>query len=231
MNCLRSHLKSAGLLLGLCGIAVVLAGCGSALQDEPTFSEVPALAGPAGAAAAPVGALPPPGSAGPTNPATSPNRFRIGDTVTVIFSGVDQASLPPAHEERITEDGTITLQYLKPVVALGKTPGELQKEITDAYVPKYFTHLVVTVRGFELFFFVSGEVRSPNKVPWTGELRVTQAISACGDFTDFANRKNVQLIRVDGTSLTVNCVKALGDSKLDPKVMPGDTIKVHRRWW
>lgn len=230
MNCLRSHLKSAGLLLGLCGIAVALAGCGSALQDEPTFSEAPALTGPT-ATNPPSAAAAPPAVAGTTIAAPPAGRFRVGDVVAVIYSGLDPANLPPPHEERVNEDGTITLHLINSVVVLGKTPGELQKEIHGRYVPKYFNHIVITVGGLDLFYFVGGEVRAPSKQQWTGEVTVTRAIQGCGDFTDFANRKKVQLIRADGSIIKVNCIEALKNPQLDPKVSPGDKIHVPRRLW
>jgi protein involved in polysaccharide export with SLBB domain len=231
MNCLRSHWKSAGLLLGICGIAVALAGCQSALQDEPTFSEVPGATEPAVAASPPAVAATPPAVAGTTNPAALAGRFRVGDMVIVTFAGLDAPNAMPNHEERVNEDGTITLQLIKSVVALGKTPGELQREIHDRYVTKYFNHLVVTVTGLDLYYHVGGEVRNAGKQAWSGEVTVTRAIQACGGFTDFANKKKVQLIRADGTMSKVNCVAALKNPQLDLKVSPGDQINIPRRWW
>jgi polysaccharide export outer membrane protein len=224
-------LKSAGLLLGLFGIAVALAGCKSALQDEPTFSEAPGLTGSAATVTPSAAAVTPPEVAGTTDPAPMAGRFRVGDVVLVIFSGLDPANAPSPHQERVNENGTITLQNINSVVALGKTPGELQKEIHDRYVPKFFNHIVITVGGLDLFYFVGGEVRMPSKQQWTGEVTVTRAIQSCGDFTDFANRKKVQLIRADGSILKVNCTEALKNPQLDPKVSPGDKIHVPRRLW
>ena len=50
------------------------------------------------------------------------------------------------------------------------------------------------------------------------------AIKAAGGFTDFANKKRVKLTRADGTTETVNCIKALEDPHLDLEVFPGDGI-------
>jgi len=227
MNFLRSHFKPAALLLGLCGIAAALAGCKSALQDEPTFSDVPAAPGPAGAA--PTVSAPAPGGAATNIPI---GRFRVGDTVVITFSGVDPMLQPPPFEGRITDDGTITLNLLtNSVVAAGKTPGELQKEIHGLYVPKFFNRLVVNVRGFDLFYFVDGEVRNPSQRVWSGEVTVTQTIAACGGFTDFANKAKVMLIRPNGEKIKVDCKKAITHPELDIKVLPGDKIVVPRRLW
>src|SRR6185312_11736555 len=75
------------------------------------------------------------------------NTFHVGDLVNVSFalqSGV--GDIMPPHSEVVHEDGTITLQYIGPIKALGKTAGELQREIHDLYVPKYYRELTVTVK-------------------------------------------------------------------------------------
>jgi polysaccharide export outer membrane protein len=135
----------------------------------------------------------------------------------------------PPHQEPIKEDGTITLDWIGPVQAAGKTPGELQNEIHDLYVPKYFVRLTVTVSSQERVFYVGGEVIHPGVFQYYGETTVTKAIQTAGDFTDFANRSNVSLIRANGQRIEVNCKKALEDPSLDPPVYPGDQIHVKRR--
>lgn len=157
------------------------------------------------------------------------DEFRIGDLVVVTLSGLPE-TVPP-HEERIKEDGTITLPYIGAVKAAEKTPGELQKEIHDLYVPKYYLHLTVTVKSQERVYYVGGEVKTPGRQIYMGETTVTKAIQSAGDFTDFANRRKVMVTRADGKILTVNCSKALGNPALDLPVFPGDKIDVPRRWW
>src|SRR5580692_8171634 len=70
--------------------------------------------------------------------------FHVGETVNVTFS--DTPDPIAAHEEQIKEDGTITLPLIGSVKALGKTAGQLQNEIHDLYVPKYYVRLTVTVK-------------------------------------------------------------------------------------
>src|ERR1043165_9374788 len=77
--------------------------------------------------------------------------FQVGELVSIKFSGVETP--PPEHEERIKEDGTITLAQIGPVKAEGKTPGELQRDIRTLYVPKYYSEgFTVTVRSQDRFF-------------------------------------------------------------------------------
>lgn len=154
-------------------------------------------------------------------------RFHVGDTVTVDFSGTADPILE--HVEPIKEDGTITLPYIGPVRALGRTAGELQNDIHDLYVPKYYVRLTITVSSPQRVFYVGGEVKQPGRQLYIGETTVTKAIQAAGDFTDFANRSKVWLIRSTGDRIKVNCNKALQDPSLDPPVYPGDQIQVPRR--
>jgi polysaccharide export outer membrane protein len=167
-----------------------------------------------------------------TGTGTSPTdltaaRFHVGDTVTVDFSGT--ADQIPEHVEPIKEDGTITLPLIGAVRALGKTAGELQNDIHDLYVPKFYVRLTVTVSSPQRVFYVGGEVKQPGRLIYAGETTVTKAIQAAGDFTDFANRNKVLLIRGTGDTIKVNCTKAMQDPSLDPPVYPGDQIQVPRR--
>jgi polysaccharide export outer membrane protein len=212
--------------LGLLWAALIFNGCSSS-SDQILFSDNPAppsaqtgsqSGNPAGTGAAP---------ADITSSELAAARFHIGDTVTVDFSGtVDKID---SHVEPIKEDGTITLPYIGPVRALGKTAGELQNEIHELYVPKYYVRLTVTVSSPQRVFYVGGEVKQPGRQLYIGETTVMKAIQSAGDFTDFANHKKVKLIRQNGEVITVNCVKALQDPTSDPFVYPGDQIQVPRR--
>ncbi|NGO39533.1 polysaccharide export protein [Limisphaera ngatamarikiensis] len=218
--------RSKGWHVLFCGLVLTwfLSGCGTPESERAAFPE-PAVVG--GGGGAPV-AQPPALSTNRTEVMGAVEKFRIGDTVTVNFSGVD--SPPPPHEERIKEDGTITLPMIGSVIAAGKTAGELQKELQERY-SRYYTRLTVTVKSLERFYYVGGEVRSPGRYPWLGELTVTQAIQSAGDFTDFARKTRVLLVRANGQTEVVDCRKAIERPELDPKVMPGDRIHVPRRFW
>ena len=154
-------------------------------------------------------------------------RFAIGDLVRVTFSGTIDVIQP--HEERIKDDGTITLPLIGAVKADGKTPGELQKAITDAYVPDYYRRLTVTVSSDQRVYYVGGQVRLPGRQMYIGTTTVTKAIQSAGDFTDFADRRKVFLTRAEGKKFTVNCLKAAKDPALDLAVYPGDKIEVPMR--
>jgi polysaccharide biosynthesis/export protein VpsN len=211
-----SHLKWQAFGILLAGL--FFSGCASS-SDEILFSDNPQL----NSALAETGT---PAADTPSTDLTAA-RFHVGDTVTISFSGT--ANTIPDHVEPIKEDGTITLPYIGAVRALGKTTGELQNDILNLYVPKYYVRLTVTVSSPQRVFYVGGEVKQPGRQLYIGETTVTKAIQAAGDFTDFANQNKVWLIRGTGDRIKVNCKKALQDPTLDPPVYPGDQIQVPRR--
>src|SRR5258706_15875616 len=141
-----------------------------------------------------------------------------------MFSGTPEIIAP--HEEIIKEDGNITLSLVGSVRAVGKTAGELQNEIHDLFVPKYFVRLTVTVKPGDLVYYVRGEVKGPGRQLYVGEITVTKAVASAGDFTDFASHVNVLLIRANGQRIKVDCDEAQRDASQDPHVYPGDQIVV-----
>jgi polysaccharide export outer membrane protein len=208
--------KTLGLGLFACGLlfaGVLLTGCYSSPID-PIFSDNPTPPGMNGA--------PAPGYSG-----IEVARFHVGDTVTVTLQGPVEVIEP--HTEAIKEDGTITMSSIGHVQAAGKTAGELQNEIYNLYVPKFYRHLTVTVNTGDRVYYVTGEVKSPGRQLYVGQMTVTKAITTAGDFTDFANHTKVRLIRSNGQTIKVNCDKALQDPSLDLPVYPNDQIQVPRR--
>jgi protein involved in polysaccharide export with SLBB domain len=155
--------------------------------------------------------------------------LHVGDTLTVEFS--DMPAAMPSREERIKEDGTITLLEQKAFVAAGKTRGQLEKEIHDWYVPRFYVKMTVSIRQLKdtQFYYVRGEVRVPGRQVYISRITVLKAIGSAGDFTDFARKSEVQLTRADGRKFTINAKKALKNPSLDLEIFPGDTVFVPRR--
>jgi polysaccharide export outer membrane protein len=154
--------------------------------------------------------------------------FSIGDQVLVNFSGSSGMEPPlQPHKEAIKEDGTITPPLVGPVKAAGRTPGDLQNELTEKY-KKLYNNMNVTVLPADRFYYVAGEVRRPGPVPYLGKTDIIKAISAAGDFTDFANKKKVRITRADGRTEVVNVQRAIDHPEYDVAVYPGDKIMVKR---
>ena len=115
------------------------------------------------------------------------------------------------------------------VKAAEKTPFQLQQDIRKEFVPRYYKILTVTVRPEDRFFFVGGEVRTPSRQPYYSDMSVLRAIDTAGGFTDFANKKNIELRRSGGLRVRINWNDAIRDAKLDPLVYPNDQIVVHKK--
>jgi polysaccharide export outer membrane protein len=194
------YLSSLYVLL----IAAMLAGCATDSQTK----------------------LPPP----PHDPNQDP--LRIGDKVKVQLLGTPEEI--KIEDQEINADGNIALPYINLVVAAGKSPGQLGKEITEKYLKGYFPHVTVTVTPVARFFFVGGQVNNNSggggRILYTGPITLMGAIQAAGDFTPFADKKHVQITRVDGTIIKVNCREVLNHPDKDVQVLPGDRIWVGRRF-
>lgn len=176
----------------------------------------------------PVGAPPPGlvGSGGWGEPGM--DRIRTGDPLTVIFADIPE---PKTYQLVVREDGTISLHFGVVVQAAGKNKAELETEIHQLYVPRYYVRLKVVVETGERQIYVGGAVRLPSGYPHAGDLTVLKAIKLAGDFNEFANRKKVRLTRANGTRILVDCKKAEEDSALDLPVFPGDKIEVPKKWF
>ncbi len=81
-------------------------------------------------------------------------------------------------------------------------------------------------------FYIRGEVNKPGMYYLESGLTIMNAISVAGGLTQFANRKDIQLLREDGgrhEKLNIN-LKAIEDGKKpDVPLRPSDTIIVPRR--
>lgn len=154
--------------------------------------------------------------------------LRVGDLVKIDFSGPSTAI--PFHEENIKQDGTISLNLVGSVKAAGKSTGELQRELNEKYT-NFFRNLTVTVRAQERFYSVGGEVKKENRQVYVGPTTLTRAIQSAEGFTDFANRRKIQITRESGKIEFVDWKKAIKNPRLDVPIYPGDSIIVTRTLW
>ena len=159
---------------------------------------------------------------------SSSRKFHVGELVSIKFSGVETQI--PDHEERVKEDGTVTLSQIGSVKAEGTTPGELQEAIRARYVPKYYTEsFTVTVRSQDRYFYVGGEVKQNNRYSWVEGMTAVKAIQNAGGFTEWANQKKVRVTSEDQKTFLLNYDKALVKPEFDLPVEPNDVITVPRK--
>jgi protein involved in polysaccharide export with SLBB domain len=223
-------------------LALILVGCGSTQYADPVNPSQPyVFPGQATAVASTQSYAPGVGAPSPALTqapvrippvAVNPDQMiagvlRVGDLVRVSLLDIPQP--PPIVEIRIPEDGRITLPYTVTVDARGKTVSQLQEEIRRHYVPTLFKQLTVNIKTEERFYYVGGEVRASGRQPYYGDMTVLRAIDTVGGFTDFANRKNIELRRSNGKIFKLNWNKVIKDPSLDLPVYPNDQITVRRR--
>ncbi len=159
---------------------------------------------------------------------------RIGDTIELRLAGV------PADESTafngsytIDDDGMVGLPLIDKIKIAGLLPTQIQEAIQKRYIEeKIYTHPTVTVQQIQIPRYVNviGEVKSGgSRIPYTADMTLMDVIAACQGFSDFANKKNVELIR-DGKKTVYNAIDITNNKAEDPKVLPGDKITVHQGW-
>jgi len=163
-----------------------------------------------------------------TNDVSRLDPLQIGDRIRVELSGT--ADTPESKEQDINADGSINLTRIGFVAASGKSASQLEKEIQAKYVPDWYPQITVTVTPVARYFFVLGQVVNSGRILYTGPITVLGAIGAAGDFTPFADKAHVKVIRADGSIETINCKRAITHPELDVPIYPHDKIQVGRRF-
>src|SRR5256714_5137694 len=137
------------------------------------------------------------GSKEPDNPVPSDPNYVIGPQDTLDISVWKEPDLTRAVPVR--PDGKISLPLLDDVQAGGLTPAQLRADITQR-LKKYFTDprvtVIVTTIGSQRIYLM-GEVTRAGAYPLVPGMTLLQALSSGGGFTQFANTKNIYLLRVE----------------------------------
>ncbi len=97
----------------------------------------------------------------------------------------------------IRPDGKITLNFIGEVTATDLTPEQLGNEIKEK-IRKYIVDPDVSVQVLAVRskkYFIQGEVGRTGEFPLTVPMRVLEALVNAGGFKDFANKKNIIIMR------------------------------------
>lgn len=133
---------------------------------------------------------------------------------------------------QVRPDGKITLPLVGDIDATGRTPIELRDGIAQS-LKEYMNNPTVTVIVVEAVashVTVMGEVSKPGAIQIFGPTTVLQVIAMAGGFKEFANTKDVKVLRQNGNgtiqTLRFNYKEVVnGDAK--PFYMrAGDTVIV-----
>lgn len=160
--------------------------------------------------------------------------LRSGDIIELRIGGV-----PPEEVQQVSGpyaidgDGFVNLPHIGKIRADQNTQSELQRSIENAYrSQQIYTNpsITLTIPNTARFVNTGGEVKAPQRVPFTADLTLLGAISASGGFTEFADQKKVRLLR-DGKVTIVNVKEVRKDPEKDVRLKPGDRIEVPQSFW
>jgi polysaccharide export outer membrane protein len=157
------------------------------------------------------------------------DEYRLGPGDKLRIEVYKDAQLSQSLQVR--PDGKITLPLIGDIEATGRTPIEMRDSITKS-LKEYVTNPTVTVIVVEVttpLAYVMGEVNHPGAVTLQGSLTIIQALALAGGLKDFADPKNIQVLRQTTSgvqTIAFNYKDALKSPKTQIYLRPGDTVVV-----
>lgn len=160
--------------------------------------------------------------------------LRAGEQIEIRLGGVPPDDIAQVSGQyQVDGQGFVNLPHIGKVKAEGVTQGSLQDAIENSYrSQQIYTNptITISVASQARFVNIGGDVRAPQRVPFTPDLTLLGAINAAGGFTEYANQKKVRLLR-DGSVTLYNVIEFQKDPSKDPRLKPGDTITVEQSFW
>lgn len=220
---LARHITPAFSML----ITLVLAGCG----NSPPRPEATAAAAPAAQA----GSTSAPSAKG----AGADYIIGAGDTLSVV---VAQNPDLTADNVPVRPDGRVSTPLANDVVAVGRTPTQLAREIESrlkTYVRAPNVTVIVRTAVGELgqVKVIGNGVLAPKAFPYHSGMRVLDLVVAAGGLSQFAagNRAKVVRTNPDGSTheIKVRLADLLGHGAVAENILlqPGDILVVPESWF
>jgi polysaccharide export outer membrane protein len=160
-----------------------------------------------------------------------PTDYVIGpdDVLSIVF----WRDADMTQEVTVRPDGNITLPLMGDVKAAGLKPTEL-RDLVATSASKFIEDPNVTVVVKQINsrnVFITGGVTRPGPYPVSGQMTVLQLITVAGGLTEFADGKNIRILRVENgttTSLKFNYNDVMDGKKLEQNIVlkPGDSVMV-----
>lgn len=135
----------------------------------------------------------------------------------------------------VRPDGKITAPLVPDMVAVGKSPSQLARDIEGVLSefvrgPQVNVIVVQAVSAFSQVRVV-GQVKQPQAMAYRRGLRVLDLVQACGGLTDFAAPNRARIVReVDGkqveTKVRLGDLLNKGDLRQNHELKPGDVLIV-----
>jgi len=207
---------------------LILAGSPATAQPSARAAQDPA------ASAAPGGTVRP----GNGRPAPDPSGSRLASrTRDYLLAPGDKLRIEVYKDPQLSQsvqvrpDGKITMPLIGDVEAAGLAPLALRDALASG-LKEYVTNPVVTVIVVEAqppTAYVVGEVQSPGAIQVATSMTVLQALALAGGLKDFADSKNIRVLRNSITgvqTIRFNYRDALQGLGAPVYVNPGDTVVV-----
>ena len=160
--------------------------------------------------------------------AVDPTKYVIGpeDVLFIKTWREPDFTFPAA----VRPDGKITAPLSGDVQAAGLTPAELTKSLTELF-GKIINNPDVNVFVQEVLskkYFIDGEVNRPGSFSLVTPTRVLEALSHAGGFHEFANTKDIKILRGDKV-FKFNYKQVTNGKHLEQNILleSGDHIIVH----
>jgi polysaccharide export outer membrane protein len=133
----------------------------------------------------------------------------------------------------VRPDGKISLPLLNDIQVAGSTPEQLRARLMQA-AAKYVEDPNATVVVKEVHsrkVFITGNVLRPGTFPLAGDMNVVQLIAMAGGLQEYADAKNIVVMRTDGGRteyLKFNYKDVIKQKNVQQNVSlkPGDTVVV-----
>jgi polysaccharide export outer membrane protein len=163
----------------------------------------------------------------PKPPANDEYRLGPGDKLRIEVYKDTQLS----QSVQVRPDGKITLPLIGDLDAVDRTPMQLRDTITTQ-LKEYMTNpsvTVIVVEAMAATAYVMGEVNHPGAVTLQGgPLTVVQALAIAGGLKDFADVKNIRILRRASATMQAipfNYKEAIRGAA-PVYLRPGDTVVV-----
>lgn len=161
-------------------------------------------------------------------------RLRKGDTMEIRLGGVPIEEINQVTGTYVVDtQGYVNMPHIGRILAAGLTQEQLQAAIENTYKAKeIYTNpaITVSVPSQARFVNVGGEVRLPQRVPYTPDLTVASAISAAGGLTEYASQSRIRVTRGNDV-VVLDLRKVRKDPSKDIPLEPGDSIEVMRSFF
>ena len=159
-----------------------------------------------------------------------------GDSVNIVVWRNPELSMSVP----VRPDGKITAPLIEDLVAQGKDPTTLAREI-EKHLSKFVREPIVTVivGGFVGPYSeqirVVGEAAKPQALPYKQKMTLLDVMIVVGGITDFADGNKAVLLRTsEGNkqySVRLRDLLKRGDFSANVEVKPGDVLIVPQSWF